>query len=88
MPPHDLVTLNKPLARQTTKTGEEIHNIDCLIKILTGNKKSYRRPYPVVKPWVKPVKALKDMLKKIFNLEGSLLFCTYRFTDGMKILWK
>ena len=48
------------------------------------NNKDDVRPDLGIKLWSQPFKALKDLLKNIFNLKGSLVFCTYRYPYGMK----
>ena len=65
---------------------EEVPNIDWLIAIFQGIKKNDGKPYPGIKYWAQTLKALKDLLKKIFNLQGSLVFCPYRFPYEMKEL--
>ena len=54
---------------------EEVPNIDYLIAVFHGNKKNYMRPDPEIKSWWQPVKDLRNLLKKSFNLRRSLVFC-------------
>ena len=49
---------------------EELPNTKRIIAVLTGIKKKYSRAEPEIKSWGQPVKALKDLLRKRFNLKG------------------
>ena len=55
-------------------SGEEVPNTDRIISMLPGTKKNNGRQDLVIKSRGKPVKALKDLLRKIFNLKVSLVF--------------
>ena len=59
-------------------SGEEVTNIYWLIAVFPGTKKNDRRIEPGIKSWVKPVKALKNILSNRCNmkryLDFSLLF--------------
>ena len=63
-------------------SGEEIPKIDWLITVLPGTKKRYGGLDLGIKSWEQPVKALRDLSKKICNIKGSLVFCPYRWPDG------
>ena len=54
--------------------GEEVPNTDWLIAVFPGTKKNNVRPYMEIKSWAYPVKAVRDLLKKICNLRRSLVF--------------
>ena len=45
-------------------SGKEPHNINWLIAVFPGTKKNDRRLDPGIKSWGKPLKVLKDMLRK------------------------
>ena len=49
---------------------EELPNTNRIIVVLTGIKKNYSRAEPEIKSWGQLVKALKDLLRKRFNLKG------------------
>ena len=65
-------------------TEDELHNIDWLITVFTGNKKDDGNPEPSINSWEQPVGALNDHLKKKCNLKGALVLCPYRLTNGLK----
>ena len=52
----------------------EVPKIDWIIAVLPGTKKNDGRPYPYIKSWAHPVKALRYLLKKSCNLRVSLMF--------------
>ena len=58
-----------------TSSGEEVPKIDWLIAVFPGTKKDVGIPYPYIKSWEHPLKALRDLLKKSCNFRGSLVFC-------------
>ena len=62
---------------------EELPNIDWRIAVFPVAKKNYWRTDLDIKSWAKPVKALRDLLKKRCNLRGSLVFCPYHWPDGL-----
>ena len=64
-------------------SGEEITNTNWLIVVFPVTKKNDGRPDPDIKSWAQPVKALRNLLKKSFNLKGSLVFFSYYYPDGL-----
>ena len=62
----------------------EVPNIDWIIKLFLGRKKDDRNLEPRIKSWTKPVCALKDLLKERCNIEGTLVFCPYRWPNRLK----
>ena len=55
---------------------DEVPNIDWLIAVFNGSKKDDGKPNPIIKSLENLVGAPKDILKKICNLKGELVFCT------------
>ena len=54
----------------------------CLIEVFPGRKKDNGKPDPSIKSCAKPVGAIKDLLKNMYNLKGALVFCPYRWPNG------
>ena len=71
------------LARTTQE--DEAPNIEWLISVFPGNKKVNGKPDPIIKSWAHPLGALNDLLKKICNLKGALMFCPYQCPNGHKL---
>ena len=65
-------------------SGGEVTSIYWIITVLPGTNKNDRRSDPDINSWVQPVKELKYLLENICNLKESLVFCPYRWPDGMK----
>ena len=57
-------------------SGEKAPSIDWIIAVFPSTNKNDGRPYPGIKSWGKPLKALKYLVMKRFNLKWKLLFCT------------
>ena len=51
-------------------SAEEVPNIYSLVAVFTSTKKNDVRQDLGIKSWAQPLKALRDLLKKICNLKG------------------
>ena len=63
---------------------DEVPHIDSLIAVFTGGEKDDGKLDPSIKSWANKVGVLNDLLKNRYNLKWILVFCTYRWPNGLK----
>ena len=62
----------------------EVPSIDWIIEVFPINKNDDGKPELIINSWANPFGALKDLLKNRLDLKWSLVFCTYRWPNGLK----